>query len=147
MSRHQIEKTVVISDQKYITIMIPVESLLPQKEEQKPVPLKAPLTFKQYQKYANELYYEEIRELTFDLAKDDYQMKTSGARSGLRKQMRMQNGLCYDCFEEVILKQKEVAFASRDGYPSNYEPEYDGEERDFVSCETCRMAVRDLVMT
>ena len=106
MSRHQIEKTVVITDQKYITVRIPVESLLPQKEAQKPVPLEAPLNFKQYQKYANELYYEEIRELTFDLAKDNYLMKTTGARKGLRSNMRMQNALCYDCFEEVILTQK-----------------------------------------
>ena len=64
MSSPQIkDQTILVNDQKYLTIMIPIESLLAKK-----VPKlgsnENPMQKKDYQKFSNEIYFGEMKRLT-----------------------------------------------------------------------------------
>ncbi len=77
-SPHIEDQTIVLNDQKYVTIMIPIVSLLPN-EVPKLGSEANPMQVRDYQKFSNDIYFGEMKRLTTKIYQDDMLMRCFGA--------------------------------------------------------------------
>jgi hypothetical protein len=143
MNPQQIEQSIVITDQKYLTVMVPIDSLLAPRKEKQLGSDELPMQVNDYQKFANEIYLKEVRNLTFSVAEDELMMRVYGASKVLLQVMREQQKECLDCFEQIRLASRSIAFVKRQ--EPNHAPEQYVKQKGCYTCENCDMQVLEFV--